>query len=86
MRFSRLLPAEAGALAPRAVLPPWVLENETTSNGTAMRSNNGFSRSNTAVIAAADYPKIALDRCDGEDGVIIRFFFLVEEAGLFKNI
>ncbi len=58
MKLSRLLPAEieAEALAPKAVLPPWALEDETTSNETAFRSNNGFSRSNTAVIAAADYP------------------------------
>ena len=62
MKLSRLLPAEMAAemeseaLAPKAVLPPWALEDETTSKGTALRSNNGFSRSNPAAIAAADYP------------------------------
>jgi len=35
-------------------LLPWSFEDEITSKGTALRSNNGFARSNTAAIAPAD--------------------------------
>jgi hypothetical protein len=39
-------------------LLPWSFEDEITSKGTALRSNNGFARSNTAAIAPADSPSL----------------------------